>query len=51
VALLIVVTTLREWASYGGQLLVVACVVVSGIFLYFARRRAATAIAQEQGAG
>lgn len=50
VALLIVVTTLHEWATYSGQLLVVTGVVVSGIFLYFARRRMATAIAQERGA-
>ncbi len=50
VALLIVVTTLREWATYTGQLLVVASVVVSGILLYIARRKAAMAIAQQRGA-
>jgi amino acid transporter len=40
-ALLVLLATLREWRSYPGQLLLVGIVLVSGIALYFLRRRVA----------
>jgi amino acid transporter len=42
-AFLVVAATMREWRAYPGQLLVVACVVSSGIALYALRRRSALA--------
>jgi amino acid transporter len=39
-ALLLLVSTLREWKSYPGQLLVVGIIVVGGVVLYLARRSA-----------
>jgi amino acid transporter len=35
---LVVMTTLREWRSFPGQIAVVAALVVSGVTLYFVRR-------------
>jgi amino acid transporter len=40
-AFLVVAATMREWREYPGQLLVVACVVSSGVALYLLRRRGA----------
>ena len=38
---LVVTTTLREWRSFPGQIAVVAVLVISGVTLYFLRRKTA----------
>jgi hypothetical protein len=38
---LVLFATLRDWRSFPGQLLVVGVVVLSGVTLYFMRRRIA----------
>ena len=38
-AVLVVLATLRDWRSFPGQLLVIAAIVLSGIILYFSRRK------------
>ena len=40
-ASVLLVVTLREWRSYLGQLLVVGITIISGVLLYFARRKVA----------